>query len=121
MFHLNNNHQKQEHLIFSEVKYRRRSIIKDGQVLLAESVGPLHQQSNNSRKMGHENTVWSRVSVYMGCHILSSASHVISELVDITVCVTHQFHFDTYWGASVVGIILSSELSSMLSWVPPAN
>jgi hypothetical protein len=80
---LNNNCQKQKH-----VRYRRRSIVKEVQILSVMSIGPLHQQSDNSCKMQHENVTWSQVFICVGSHIVSLANHVTSEWMDVIVCVT---------------------------------
>jgi hypothetical protein len=55
------------------------------------------------------------LSLYLyGVHILPFASHITSELMDITVYP----HFDTRQSARWLGINSSSELSSVLPWTP---
>jgi hypothetical protein len=60
--------------------------------------------------------------IYMVCRILSFASQVTSEMIDVIVCLTHQLSpLNTPWGVNGVGITLSSELSSVLSWTTSAD
>jgi hypothetical protein len=73
-------------IVFQVVRYRRRSIVREVQVPLVISISLLHQQSDNSCKIQHENIKWSPVFIYVGCHILSLASDVTREWIDVTVC-----------------------------------
>jgi hypothetical protein len=103
MSHLNNNCQKQKHFRFSDVRYKRRSIVKEVQVLLVMSTALLHQQSDNSCKIEHEK-LYEVESLFMWCHILPLASHVTSEWMDVTVFLT--CHFPTLTSLRVqVGLV----------------
>jgi hypothetical protein len=90
MFHLNKNCQKQKHFRFSNVRYRRRSIVKKVQVLLVISICLLHQQNDNSCKMQHENTICSQVFTYVGCHVLSLDLTLISLGVHVGLILSHR-------------------------------
>jgi hypothetical protein len=71
MSHLNDC-WKEKDFRFSDMRYWR-SDIKEILVLLIVSID-IHQQSDKSWKIC-ENTMWSQISVYMGCSVLSCQSY----------------------------------------------
>ena len=67
--------QKHKHLGFSNVRFRRRSIVKSVCVIVVVAVSLHHQQSDNFCKIQKKNAKWIGAVIYVG-HFISSGAPV---------------------------------------------
>ena len=74
MSHLYWQCQKHKHFSFSNVRFRRGSIVKPVCVIMVVAVSLQYQQSDNFWKIQKENTKWTWVVIFVWCFIVLLSS-----------------------------------------------
>jgi len=65
--------QKHKHVGFSNVRFRRGSIVKSVYIIMVAAVSPHHQQSDNFCKIQKKNAKWTGAVIYVGRFIVLSS------------------------------------------------
>ena len=73
MSHLYCQYQKHKHFCFSNVRFRRGSIVKSVCVILVVAVSLHHQQSDNFCEIQKKNAKWTGAVIYAGHFIVLSS------------------------------------------------
>ena len=79
MSHLYCQCQKHKHFCFSNIRFRRGSIVKSVYVIMAVAVSLHHQQNDNFCKIQKKNAKWTGAVIFVWCFIvlLSSVARCI--------------------------------------------
>ena len=80
--------QKQKHFGFSNVRFRRGSIVKSVYVVVVVVASLHHQQSDNFCKMQEENAKWTWSIIYVWCYIVLLSPGAPCICVCVCVCYT---------------------------------